>query len=62
MYELIHQHQLKNMSLSQRSTGIKMSNWTEEVMEFLPCCSVQNELSQAQNMAVSSAVGILDWN
>ena len=37
----IHQHQLKNMSLSQQSTGIKMSNWTEEVMEFMPCWSVQ---------------------
>ena len=44
----IHQHQLKNMSLSQQSTGIKMSNWTEEVIWNSCRVGLFNELSQAQ--------------
>ena len=44
----IHQHQLKNMSLSQQSTGIKMSTWTEEVIWNSCRVGLFNELSQAQ--------------
>ena len=44
----IHQHQLKNMSLSQQSSGIKMSNWTEEVIWNSCRVGLFNELSQAQ--------------